>query len=595
MNRYIKIVLIITLVTSFVSCDDYLATESGSTFTEGTVFSSLDFAQKAVLGVYEGLSSHYMYQYFLLSYKFDHDIGVSLRTLNGGQVNISHYAATEGGNYIKQVWDILYKTIEKANVCIDNLPVSPLWEGEYADEARCLYGEAVTLRAYLYYELISQWGDVPFKIKSTQSGDEFNLPKTDRDEIYEYLVQDLKDVEDYVPWMSTTTERITKGFVKGLRARIALAYAGYSLRNGTLETRRGRNWEDYYKIANQECKEIIESGKHSLNPDFKNIFTTLHAYKMDLSSKEVLFEVAFGRTYSGQMCYNLGMQFPGTGDPKYGKSGAQFLAPPTYFYSFDTKDTRRNVSVELYDYHSTGSNLGKQVPIGALPHYFRHCKWRKSWINPTMGGALQTAPYDGVNFPMMRYSDILLMYAETENEMNGPTSSAKEALSLVRQRAFAEALWTEKVTNYVNSVSASKESFFNAIVDERAWEFGGEMIRKADLVRWNLLGEKLNQMKEDVQALKARTGKFAFVPTSVFYKYEADGETLNFLNPDYQISESTVAGYTKLTWLASTTFKSLENILVLIAFDPAKNNHLQPISVQTITESNGVLSNDQIP
>lgn len=588
--KYIKIAILILVIHSFVSCDDYLATESASSFTEETVFSSLDFAQKSVLGAYEGLCDINMYDYFLPYYKYDHDIGFCNRTLNGGQVNISHYAATEGANYLKQVWDILYKTIEKANICIDNLPVSPLWEGEYADKARCLYGEAVTLRAYLYYELISQWGDVPFKIKSSQSGDEFNLPKTDRDEIYEYLVQDLKDVEEYVPWMTSTTERITKAFVKGLRARIALAYAGYSLRNGTLETRRGRHWEDYYKIANQECKEIIESGKHSLNPDFKNIFTALHAYKMDLSYKEVLFDVAFGRLYSGRICHVTGMFF--AANSKYGASNPQFNVPPTYFYSFDTKDTRRNVSVELYDYRGAGANLDIQQHTGSVPHSFRPCKWRRSWLNPTIS---TSTAYSGVNFPMMRYSDILLMYAETENQMNGPTSSAKEALSLVRQRAFAEEMWTEKVTNYINSVSASKESFFNAIVDERAWEFGGEMLRKADLVRWNLLGEKLNQMKEDVQKLKNREGEFAFVPTYVFYKYEADGETLNFLNPDYQISDAEVSGYTKTAWLASTTFTSLDNIIKLIAFDPAKNNHLQPISIQTITESNGVLTNDQIP
>jgi hypothetical protein len=591
MKRVIKIVLIITLVTSSVSCDDYLATESGSTFTESTVFSSLDFAQKAVSGVYEPLTNNYLYQFFLPYYKHDHDLGVAIRTLNGGQVDVSHYAAKEGGNYLKQVWDILYQTIEKANICIDNLPVSPLWNGKNAADARYLYGQAVTLRAYLYSELVSQWGDVPFKIKSSQNGDNFNQPKTDRDEIYEYLVQDLKDVEDYVPWMTTTTERITKGYVKGLRARIALAYAGYSLRNKTLETRRGRHWEDYYKIANQECKEIIESGKHSLNPDFKKIFTTLHAYQMDLTYKEVLFEVAFGRSYSGQLGWVTGMLC--APDSKYGVgNNSQFLVPPTYFYLFDTKDTRRNVSVELYDYRGTGTSLNKQVSLATAPHYFRPCKWRRPWLVPLLPGS---SALTGVNFPMMRYSDILLMYAETENELNGPTSAAKEALSLVRQRAFAKELWTEKVQNYVNSVSASKESFFNAIVNERAWEFGGEWIRKADLVRWNLLGEKLNQMKADIQDLKDRKGKFAFVPTNVFYKYKDDGETLDILNPDYQISDAAVSGYTKTAWLPSTSFTSLDNIIKLIAFDPAKNNHLQPISIQTITESNGVLTNDQIP
>jgi hypothetical protein len=84
-----------------------------------------------------------------------------------------------------------------------------------------------------------------------------------------------------------------------------------------------------------------------------------------------------------------------------------------------------------------------------------------------MGGDQKSATYTGVNWPLMRYADIVLMFAESENEINGPTQAAKEALSLIRQRAFPEELWYSKVVNYIDSVSTSKEDFFNAIVDER--------------------------------------------------------------------------------------------------------------------------------
>lgn len=91
----------------------------------------------------------------------------------------------------------------------------------------------------------------------------------------------------------------------------------------------------------------------------------------------------------------------------------------------------------------------------------------------------------------MRYADVLLMYAEAENELNGPTDEAKNALKKVRERAFRGAAnKAEKVDTYVDNLG-SKEQFFKAIVDERAWEFGGENIRWKDLVRWNLYNQVL--------------------------------------------------------------------------------------------------------
>ena len=131
-----------------------------------------------------------------------------------------------------------------------------------------------------------------------------------------------------------------------------------------------------------------------------------------------------------------------------------------------------------------------------------------------------TAKGTGINWPMMRYSDILLMLAEAENELNGPTEIAQNALRRVRQRAFSSTYWPTKVDAYIQSVSASKQSFFNAIVDERGWEFGGEMIRKYELIRWNLYAPKMKQMVDDLKlmadAAQTGTGKFSELPDYMF-------------------------------------------------------------------------------
>jgi hypothetical protein len=192
------------------------------------------------------------------------------------------------------------------------------------------------------------------------------------------------------------------------------------------------------------------------------------------------------------------------------------------------------------------------------------------------------------------------MYAETENEINGPNAAAKDALSRVRERAFDVSAWGPKVVTYVDSVASSKEDFFNAIVDERAWEFGGELLRKGDLIRWNLLGEKLDEMKENTLKILTNDPEFSMVPDYIYYKMEDDGETINILNPDYRIGNTSIEGYKKYTYfpINSSRLEDIQkylNTIIANGYDKAKNNHLMPLSVETIDGSNGMLTNDQIP
>jgi hypothetical protein len=599
--------IIIACVFFTVSCDNFLDTESKSKFTEDTVFGNLDYATKSVMSIYNSMMMTDTYETTLgYLYPMDNDIEfkAGVNDADGG-ARLCRYQADDNNSRLANTWNLLYQSIERANICIDNLPECPIWNGEYASEVHRLYGESLTLRALCYHELIRNWGDVPFSKNSVQDGDNYYLPRTDRDEIYEYLIDDLEEAQKHVPWMKDvqSAERVTKAFVKGLRARMALAYAGYSSRTPT-ETRRGRNWQRYYEIARQECKEVMESNKHQLNPNFEGIFTTLHSYKQELQYGEVLFELAYGRIKSGRVGVFIGMQHSSS-DRRWGMSASDVNTSPYYFYSFDKKDLRRNVSVELFSYREGGANAGLQRVTTAWINNFKMTKWRKSWITPSMGGDLSGNSYTGVNWPLMRYADIVLMFAETENELNGPTQAAKDALASVRKRAFHSDLWDEKVTQYVDSVAADQDNFFNAIVDERAWEFGGEMIRKYDLIRWNLLGDKLQQAREANLKIVDNDPEWQHVPDYIFWKYNSDSYTVDIYNQDFRVpdaSTTTMSGYTRNAWMINKLTETASNMTypqyitkMGLGYDPVRNNHRFPIASSIIVRSNGTLDNSMLP
>ena len=163
-------------------------------------------------------------------------------------------------------------------------------------------------------------------------------------------------------------------------------------------------------------------------------------------------------------------------------------------------------------------------------------KWRWDWMTDNYLQRLAVATSrisTGINWILMRYSDIYLMFAEAQNELHGPTEvesrtglSAADALEKVRARAFGTG--SAKVKDYDGS---SKEAFFNAIVNERAWEFGCECLRKQDLIRWGLIVDKVEAMKEALCLMYDYTFPIKVfdkvltqndLPTRVYYRYQAD-------------------------------------------------------------------------
>ncbi|KAA3437028.1 RagB/SusD family nutrient uptake outer membrane protein [Rufibacter hautae] len=549
------------------SCENYLEVQNPSTLSQDAIFSSLAFTESAITGVYNQLPG-------------DDGYGSRISTLfpNGSddfkmggdhdpiaRGGISHFGVSPGFTDLENPFLQLYRGIERANICIKYIPLSALYTSGTATEQatmRRFYGEALTLRAQFYHELIRNWGDVPAQFEPSADTPDLFLPKTNQDEIYDKLLADLAMAADLVPWRSESgapTTRVTKGAVKGLRARIALARGGYALRRESGIVERRANYKDFYQIARTEAWEVIQSKQHALNPSYENVFRSLHGNGVTDATYEHVWQVgAFGGNARTDTKLGFGNGPRIAEASTYGRANGLSEAVPTYFYEFDSiGDSRRDVTLAYFQVDTKANNDNKLL---TTPLLMREGKFRKYWTS--IAGTNQTL---GINWPLIRYADVLLMFAEAENELNGPTPEAKAALEEVRKRAFLD-----DYEDRMPETPSSKEDFFKALVQERYLEFGGEGVRKYDLIRWDLLETRINEVRADLRAMMTGTGRYANVPQYVFYKptpllgpratarqemldYNLFGGNVNKVM--YEPSTTTTApdGYTRISWGAAIT------------------------------------------
>lgn len=544
-NIYSFIIFTTLLAFSTTSCQNYLDVEPKSSFNEAYVFSSVAGTTTALLGVYSALTGDWGYGGRLsLFYTLDADdmtLGYSASSDNG-LGSLARYNSTAANTQFETPFNQLYTGVERANICIYNIPKMSLYTSGSDSEQRelkRLYGEALTLRALFYLELIRNWGDLPAQFESSYMLPDLYLEKTDRDIIYEHLLEDLALASTLVPWRGepgvVLDERITKAAVKGLRARIALYRGGFSLRNTSKIMERGSKYLTYYQIAKDECKEIMESNRHSLNPSFRTVFKDFFNAKK-IEANESIFEVAMaGKSGNDSRLADI------DGTSVFGKGQAFILALPTYFYSFDSLDTRRDVTVASYLVNTASAKIGRNI-VG-----LNSAKFRRDWLsNPAITPA-NTDLYFGINWPILRYSDVLLMFAEADNEINGgPTPEAGKAFEMVRMRAFAGN------TDKMGTTPSGKDEFFKAVVKERWFEFGGEGIRKYDLIRWNLLNEKITESRSNLTKILKREAPYENLPQTMYYK--TSSPDLVYANSFYKPAPATApAGYSPVAWTSSLT------------------------------------------
>ncbi|GEO03736.1 starch-binding protein [Adhaeribacter aerolatus] len=516
-----------------MSCEDFLETPPVSDYSSENLFQTVEQARMTTYGIY---------------YTFTHDI--YSRSMNTNVSNdtdemqcqgsadatarrvIARYNTTPSntGTDLKKIFDRLYAGIERANICIERIPKMNLYtNGTEAEknELKRFYGEALALRAYYYFDLIKLWGDIPFKTTPSQAGENFFVDRTSRDIIFDQIIQDMKQAVDLVPWRKDVAPqaRWTKGAVKGMLARIALHAAGYSLRwdletkgNIGMRTRPdAAKIQEYYQLARDQTWDVINdpAKNHQLNPSFENIWRTLCGQQFDNQYGESMFEIGFwnptgeqaGNGYIGN---KIGVPVNSAVIATFGKGGSEVRVLPTYTLSFKPEDNRKAVTVADFNIDATG----KRVVTNRIFEY-NPGKWRTWWATRK-----STGDYTGINHILLRYSDVLLMFAEADSWLKkSSTPEAINALKQVRKRAYKgkEALIdTETYPTDFNG-------FLNVLVQERAWELGTEGLRKWDLIRWN----KLTEVLTATQAALKKLGNDTTVPLYVYYLPVADPEQDN--------------------------------------------------------------------
>ena len=385
MNRLLMLVAAVLLTAGLFSCKKLLNLSPNSAFDENYVFSNANDAYKAVLGIYSNFAGDGGYGQ-RMSFYFPNDAddiycNASNTVIVGGDnatKALSRYNALATNTELDGQWNRIYIGIDRANHCIKSIPAMVQYSsGSDLEKATLqrLYGEALTLRAQCFFDLIKLFGDVPAPYIPSTDQPNLSLPATNRDSIYNHILDDLKTAEPLLPWWNDAgiakDERITKGAAKALRARIALFRGGYSLRVASRKMERSADFRKFYEIARDECRDIILSEKHKLSTTFIGLFKdNIDAHKIEPNG-EVLFSIAMsggtGATDS-RMGYIDGIKVNNQG-------AAQTWILPTYFYKFDSLDTRRDVTIASYAIDVNGNYIGHVSAYGPL----LSAKFRRDW------------------------------------------------------------------------------------------------------------------------------------------------------------------------------------------------------------------------
>ncbi len=503
---------------ALTACDDYLEVEAPSSFTTEFIFESETEANTALNGVYAQLLSgntfgNLLYNGMMLN--SDVDYSTSTTNYSDGNSPRRFDNRADGGN-VEKLWNALYAGVESANEYIYNLKNASIYkvgtkvvsstvdnqivETEVPDvtEVTQMMGEAKVIRAMFYHELLSYWGDIPFTMQATYETGNLLPDVTARQTVSDALIADLKEAAEYMYSDTTSTvaapERISQEAAYAMIARLALQAGGYSLHPTTdshgnpYKMERPANYRDYYQTAQEYTKKIIDRGTHSLTKSFRDVFVDECNFIV-AKNDDPIFEIPFAKEANGSWGYSQGPKADSNEGTtanygNWGKCGSGAYTSVFYRHQFAETDTRRDYVNGLWGYASTG------VPSVRYDFNVYNNKWSKLWNTTGIGAT--TEGNTGINFAYIRYADVLLMFAEADNELNnGPTAEAKAALKQVRERAFRGAEdAAEQVDEYVASLS-TKDAFLKAVLDERKFEFAGENMRWKDLVRNNMYAEEM--------------------------------------------------------------------------------------------------------
>jgi hypothetical protein len=490
MKNQIKYLFLFVLFTSFLGCSDFLEEVPVSDLTVENSFNTEADAKAAIIGVYNSLQLEGVYGKSQTLFTTDEHNAGSKVPLSG--LNLYSFTA-DNVEVILPIWRDHYKGINRANLSISKIPSIDM----DVDERNTLVAEAKFIKALLYFNLIRYFGDVPYKYSETASLNDLNIPRTPVATIYENIIEDLEyGVEHLKVKAAGLAGHATQDAAKTLLASIYLTRGSMARRDNT-----GNGIADF-TLAARYSKEVIDANRYWLCPYFPDAFIV-----QNKNNDEIVFDVQFkspGLGVGNTIGLNMGIPSNANGVDNLLAGGSQgaIRANPYHQFYYEKADSIRMqwTNARILINAATGgytkvSAVSNNPPVSAAK--FRRYPVRSS------GFALQTNDYD-VNWPIFRYAELLLIYAEALNEIDGPTQEAIDVLNMLRSRArntniggihrdiLPRSLSLQISAGLVNltlsnPLVSTQTAFRNYILLERSRELSQEGKRWFDLVRWGIL------------------------------------------------------------------------------------------------------------
>lgn len=392
-----KRIYLIFLISNLLSCSSLLDEKPETFIAPESFYRNIAEATSAVYGVYDLLPSMYRNPYMTAfadvssnSFKVTSASATDFQPFDIHSVSPSNYLLTD-------FWEASYKAINRANAVIARIP------GIEGDEnaKNNIVGEAKFLRALFYFNLVRLFGDVPLKLEETISLVNLKLTRTPAAEVYETIINDLLDAKAKLPPSPQQAGRADSFAASALLAKVYLTI------------------KDFPKAA-ESAREVINSENYALWENYNDAFLE----KND-NGKESVFAVQFRKDVDG---LNLNSWALSPLLNKYAEGTFLDLMEVTdeLLNSYEAGDERKELNA--VSEYITADN--KTIKFQAL------CFKYADGIFKDKQPAYNYPGNSGVNYPILRYADVLLMLAEAENEVSSPTADAYSAINMVRRRAF---------------------------------------------------------------------------------------------------------------------------------------------------------------
>mgnify|MGYP000091317504 CR=1 FL=1 len=495
-----KLIYILSLMLACTACN-FLETDTYDYLDPDGIYRDEANCMAGLAGVYDVLTTQGCYGQNLWG---DLDAGTDIlvynRSYGKDYIQISNYNYNNTDNALKLSWVALYEGINRANDYIDKIENRTDEEcGSAANKAMYL-GEAKALRALFYMNLVAFWGEVPLRLTPTHDLSTQLMKKSSQADIYAQIISDLEAAgESCRPADELNAPgRISQTTAWALLARAYMWQAGYPV------------YADTWGKALEYALKVKKSGLHGLYPrsqgGYRQLFINMCSNLYDLTTRESMFEVEFygnGQTQTneaGRLGLYLGVtQQTASDDYPYAYGlydGTKYL-----FRLYEEADERLWWNIADYKYVTTDGVVSEVERTAAekAQEDGNAAKWRARYIPERPLSRNNSS----INFPVIRYSDVLLMIAECDNEVNnGPTTEAINAINQVRRRAGATEIELKDYAGY--------ERFKQLVLDERTRELCYEVPRRMELRRQGIsyFESQLNILKD--QALNEKNKKIGY-------------------------------------------------------------------------------------